>query len=92
MDVSWWYWVDYVNSVGLGVERLTGLPERTELYRQWQELTGLPTDDSPYYDLFNVVRYAIILEKKFLEAGLAADMGGEKSFASAFVAPLLQAF
>jgi len=89
MDVSWWYWVDYVNSVGLGVERLSGLPDRDELYQQWQSLTGLPTDDSLYYDLFNVVRFAIILEKKFLEAGLADDMGGEKSFASAFVAPLL---
>lgn len=92
LDVSWWYWIDYINSVGLGVQRLSGLPELEDLYRQWSELTGLPTDNSRYYDLFNVVRYAIILEKKFLETGLAADMGGEKSFASAFVAPVLQRY
>lgn len=89
MDVSWWYWIDYVNSVGLGVERLGGLPDRSELYQQWHELTGLPIDKSTYYDLFNTVRYAIILEKKFLEVGLTADMGGENSFASAAVVPLL---
>ena len=92
LDVSWWYWIDYMNSVGLGVERLSGLPEREELYRQWQALTGLPIDNAHYYDLFNVVRFAIILEKKFLEAGLGADMGGEKSFASAFVAPVLATY
>ncbi len=92
MDVSWWYWIDYVNSVGLGVERLSGLPDRPELYQQWQQLTGLPINNSLYYDLFNVVRYAIILEKKFLEAGLAADMGGAKSFASAFVPPMLEEY
>ncbi|WP_133125984.1 phosphotransferase family protein [Pseudohalioglobus lutimaris] len=92
MDLSWWYWVDYANSVGLGVKRLSGLPDRPELYQQWQALTGLSTENSLYYDLFNVVRFAIILEKKFLEVGLAADMGGEKSYASALVAPLLDEY
>lgn len=66
MDVSWWYWVDYVNSVGLGVNRLGGLPTREAIYTQWQELTGLPTENSDYYDLLSLVRYAIILEKKFV--------------------------
>lgn len=64
-DVSWWYWIDYVNSVGLGLERLTGLPSLDEIYAQWQDMTGLPTDNAAYYDLFSVVRYAIILENKF---------------------------
>lgn len=89
LDVSWWYWIDYINSVGLGAERLGGLPNRPELYQQWHELTGLPIDKSLYYDLFNTVRYAIILEKKLLEGGLGAEMCGEKSFASAAVVPVL---
>jgi aminoglycoside phosphotransferase (APT) family kinase protein len=64
-DVSWWYWIDYINCVGLGVTRLGGLPSLETIYQQWQELTGLPILNSGYYDLFSVVRFAIILEKKF---------------------------
>ena len=72
-DVSWWYWIDYVNSVGFGLERLGGLPSLAEIYEQWHLLTGLPIDHAKFYDLFSVVRYAIVLEKKFLaleKAGL----------------------
>lgn len=64
-DVSWWYWIDYINCLGLGVPRLGGLPSLKEVYQQWHELTGLPILHSDYYDLFTVVRFAIILEKKF---------------------------
>ncbi len=64
-DVSWWYWIDYINCLGLGVPRLGGLPSLEEVYQQWHELTGLPILHSDYYDLFTVVRFAIILEKKF---------------------------
>jgi aminoglycoside phosphotransferase (APT) family kinase protein len=65
-EVAWWYWIDYVNSVGLGLERLQGLPSLGELYASWHALTGLSTEHSDYYDLFALVRYAIILEKKFI--------------------------
>ena len=72
-DLSWWYWIDYANSVGLGLERLGGLPSLEEMRAQWHNLTGLSLDHAAYYDLFAVVRYAIILERKFLameQAGL----------------------
>ncbi|MGI9285210.1 MAG: phosphotransferase, partial [Pseudomonadales bacterium] len=65
-EISWWYWVDYVNSVGLGVKRLGGLPSLRELYENWHAITGLPTEHSDYYDLFSLVRYGIILENKFV--------------------------
>jgi aminoglycoside phosphotransferase (APT) family kinase protein len=74
-DVSWWYWIDYINCLGLGVPRLGGLPSLEEVYQQWHALTGLPILHSDYYDLFCVVRFAIILEKKFFsleKAGLGA--------------------
>ncbi len=74
LDVSWWYWVDYVNCVGLGLDRLGGLPALHELYARWQSLTGLPVEQTEYFDLFSVTRYAIILERKFLameKAGLS---------------------
>jgi aminoglycoside phosphotransferase (APT) family kinase protein len=83
-DVSWWYWIDYVNSVGLGVERLGGLPSLDEIYTQWHELTGLPIDHTDYYDLFSVVRYAIILDTKFA-AMEEAGMGRIDNFSLPFV-------
>ncbi len=74
-DVSWWYWVDYINSIGLGVERLGGLPSLQEIYAQWHAITGLSLEHADYYDLFNIVRYAVILERKFVameKAGLGS--------------------
>lgn len=74
-DVSWWYWVDCINSVGLGVPRLGGLPSLGEIYEQWHRLTGLPLGDTDYHDLFSVVRFSIIMERKLAsmaEAGMEA--------------------
>ena len=88
-DVSWWYWVDYINSVGLGVERLGGLPSLDDIYQQWHQLTGLPIDNTDYYDLFSVLRYAIILERK-LAAMKAAGMGVIDNFAAVFLPDLLE--
>jgi len=64
-DVSWWYWIDYINCVGLGVERLGGLPTLEDMYAQWHTITGLSLEHSDYYDMFNITRYAVILERKF---------------------------
>jgi aminoglycoside phosphotransferase (APT) family kinase protein len=64
-DVSWWYWIDYINSVGLGIERLSGLPSLEDIYSQWHDITGLSLEHADYYDLFNITRYAVILERKF---------------------------
>ena len=89
LDVSWWYWVDYVNCVGLGRDRLAGLPELGDLYSRWQALTGLPVERTRYFDLFSVTRYAIILERKFL-AMEKAGMGLVESYAVPIVAQLLE--
>jgi len=83
-EVSWWYWIDYVNSVGLGAQRPGGLPALEEIYQQWHELTGLPVDDAAYYDLFALTRYAIILERKFL-AMEQEGMGRIDNFCTPFV-------
>ena len=88
-DVSWWYWVDFINSVGLGVERLTGLPSLDEIYGQWHELTGLPTDNTAYFDLFSVVRYAVILENKFVSME-QAGMGSIDNFVVPYVEQQLE--
>lgn len=88
-DVSWWFWIDYINSVGLGLERLGGVPALEDIYQQWHQLTGLPIDNRDYYDLFTVQRYAVILERKFA-AMAAAGMGKVDNFAAAYLPELLQ--
>jgi aminoglycoside phosphotransferase (APT) family kinase protein len=86
MDVSWWYWIDYINSVGLGVERLGGLPSLEDIYAQWHTITGLPLAHTDYYDMFNITRYAVILERKF-QSLEQAGMGSIDNF----VLPFLEA-
>ncbi len=65
-DLAWWIWIDRCNSEGLGFERLAGLPTPGEVYAQWHELTGRKVDGIAWFELFAVVRYAIILELKFI--------------------------
>ncbi len=89
MDAAWWYWVDHINSVGLGVEPVSGLPQRADMYPQWHELTGLPIDNSSYYDLFAAMRYGIILEKKLIGMK-AAGLGVIPNFSVPFVAQMLE--
>lgn len=69
LDVSWWYWIDNILSVGLGLERLGGLPSMEDIYAQWQSTTGLSLEHADYYDLFNITRFAVILEKKYVAMG-----------------------
>ncbi len=89
LDVSWWYWIDYVNCVGLGLERLGGLPKLEDLYSRWHALTGLPVARTEYFDLFSATRYAIILERKFL-AMEKAGMGTVENYAVPIVEQLLE--
>jgi aminoglycoside phosphotransferase (APT) family kinase protein len=64
-DLAWWIWIDRCNSEGLGAERLPGLPEPAEVYARWSELTGRSSEGIEWFELFTVVRFAIILERKF---------------------------
>ncbi len=83
-DVAWWFWIDHVNSVGLGVDMLSGLPQIDEVYSLWHEYSGLPIHDAEYYSLLCLVRYAIILEKKFI-AFEAMGAGSMDNFSLPFV-------
>jgi len=64
-DLGWYIWIDRCNSEGLGAERLAGIPDPQEVYRRWSELTGRSIEVMAWFELFAVVRYAIVLERKF---------------------------
>ncbi len=91
-DLAWWVWIDKCNSEGLGFDRLTGLPTRAEIYAQWNELTGRSLDNLPWFELFAVVRYAVILELKF-KAMIAEnpDFAAPPNFAAQYIPELLKA-
>jgi aminoglycoside phosphotransferase (APT) family kinase protein len=64
-DLAWWIWIDRCNSEGLGATRLPGIPSPQSLYERWSERTGRSIEGMGWFELFAVVRYAIVLERKF---------------------------
>jgi len=91
-DLAWWIWIDRCNSEGLGFERLAGLPKPEDVYREWQTLTGRSIEGIAWFELFAVVRYAIILDLKFI-AFRAADpeLGEISNFVVPFIPALMAA-
>ena len=89
LNVSSWYWIDHILSVGLGLERLGGLPGMEDIYAQWNSITGLSLAHADYYDLFNITRFAVILEKKYVAMG-RDDSGPTSNFVVPFVEQQLE--
>jgi len=64
-DLAWFIWIDRCNSEGLGAQRLPGIPAPADLYARWSARTGRSIAGIEWFELFAVVRYAIVLERKF---------------------------
>lgn len=91
-DLTWWVWIDRCNSLGLGAEKMAGVPEPGEVYEHWHRLTGRPIEHVAYFELLTVVRYAIILELKFAAMRNANPATGTiPNFAVQFIPDLLTA-
>jgi aminoglycoside phosphotransferase (APT) family kinase protein len=90
-DLAWWVWIDKCNSEGLGVERLGGLPTPAEIYADWRERTGRSIRNMAWFELFAVVRYAVILELKFRAfREMNPGMGIPPNFAAQFIPELMK--
>jgi aminoglycoside phosphotransferase (APT) family kinase protein len=91
-DLAWWIWIDRCNSEGLGLERLAGLPAPEAVYERWHEITGRSIDGIAWFELFAVVRYAIILELKFIAMREAnSELGSIPNFTVQFIPDLMSA-
>jgi aminoglycoside phosphotransferase (APT) family kinase protein len=91
-DLAWWIWIDRCNSEGLGLERLAGLPDPGDVYQRWHELTGRSIDGIAWFELFAVVRYAFILELKFIAMREAnSELGNIPNFTVQFIPDLMSA-
>ncbi len=90
-DLAWWVWVDKCNSEGLGFDRLSGLPTPEEIYAHWQELTGRSLHNLPWFELFAVVRYAMIIELKFRAMNAEnPDFQIPENFAAQYIPELME--
>lgn len=91
-DLAWWIWIDRCNSEGLGLDRLPGLPEPAAAFEAWSRLTGRDLDGMAWFELFAVVRYAVILELKFIAMREAnPDFPPIANFAVPFIPDLVEA-
>jgi aminoglycoside phosphotransferase (APT) family kinase protein len=89
-DLAWWVWIDKCNSEGLGVPRLGGLPEPEEIYDRWHRLTGRSIESIAWFELFAVVRNAIILELKVKAMReINPEVGVPPNFAAEFIPGLI---
>ncbi|MFK7897078.1 MAG: phosphotransferase family protein [Myxococcota bacterium] len=89
-DLAWWIWIDRCNSEGLGAERLAGLPDPQDVYARWSELTGRSIQGIEWFELFAVVRFAIILERKFTAMREAHPDLNVPNFPAQFIPGLLE--
>ncbi len=92
-DVSWWVWIDRCNSLGLGLDRLPGIPTPEEIYAQWSKESGLSVEGIEWFELFTVARYAIVLALKFKAFAESQPDPPPKveNFAARFLPELLEA-
>lgn len=90
-DLAWWIWIDRCNSEGLGAERLAGLPAPADVYATWSRLTGRSCEGIEWFELFAVVRFAIILDRKFAALREVQPELSVPNFPAAFIPDLVAA-
>lgn len=60
IDLAWWLYFDNLFSVGFGIERLTGLPNREQSIAYYESQLGRSVENMHYYDVLACFRMAIV--------------------------------
>jgi aminoglycoside phosphotransferase (APT) family kinase protein len=60
-DLGWWIFLDHHHSIGCGVPRLAGFPDREATIARWAELTGREPRHVSYYEVFAAFRFSVIM-------------------------------
>ncbi|MFI6442578.1 phosphotransferase family protein [Streptomyces sp. NPDC050759] len=60
MDVAWFLYLDRHLSEGVGLPRLSGLPNREQTVARYEELAGRTLNDLGYYDILAGFRFFLI--------------------------------
>jgi aminoglycoside phosphotransferase (APT) family kinase protein len=66
-DLAWFVTIDRVFTEGIGLPRLTGLPDRKATVARWEEKVGRPAEHFAYYEAFAAWRFAVIMARVFLQ-------------------------
>ncbi|CUU58257.1 Predicted kinase, aminoglycoside phosphotransferase (APT) family [Parafrankia irregularis] len=72
LDLGWWIFADETLTTGPGVNRLPGFPSRDETAALWKSITGRPTDNLDYFEVFAGLRFTVIMVRI---GKLVVDMG-----------------
>lgn len=62
-DLAWYLLVDRHHHEAFGVERLSGLPDRSESIALWEAATGRSAEHLDWYELLGGVRFALLLSR-----------------------------
>lgn len=60
-DLGWWLFLDVFSSRGMGVERLEGLPGRSETIEIYEERTGHEPRNLEFYEVVSGFHFGLIL-------------------------------
>ncbi len=66
-DLAWFITMDRVFTEGIGLERLSGFPDKKATIARWEERVGRPAEHYAYYEVFAAWRYAAIMARLFLQ-------------------------
>jgi aminoglycoside phosphotransferase (APT) family kinase protein len=62
-DLGWWIFLDWANSEGFGIPRLSGFPTAAETIARYQNLTGRSVRQVRYHEVWAAFRYGVILAR-----------------------------
>jgi aminoglycoside phosphotransferase (APT) family kinase protein len=65
LDLAWWLYFDDFFSRSVGVQRLEGLPTRSESIEIWQAAVGREAKNLDYYDIVVGLRMALVMVGAF---------------------------
>ncbi|MCL4684354.1 phosphotransferase family protein [Myxococcota bacterium] len=63
MDLGWFLYMDRHHSEGIGMPRLSGLPDREETVARWEGHLGRPARNLEYWEAFAAFRFAAIMTR-----------------------------
>lgn len=61
MDLGWWLFLDRHFHEGMDIERHPGFPTREQMIARYEELSGAPTHDLEFYEIFAGLRFAVVM-------------------------------
>jgi aminoglycoside phosphotransferase (APT) family kinase protein len=93
-DLAWFNTLDRCFTEGLGLERLSGFPDRQDTIARWEACVGRKADHYGYYELFAAFRFSAIMARLFLQMKhyemLPADANTDvENFATAVLGTIL---